>query len=206
MKSKAIKNRSILVYTFSLIVLLGIISQNKTTKFYGIMLFPYFALITAQNIYLLLTESERLKSYLQKLFIVMLALVIGFGLFFSFQIILTGKKDWVSRHQAVASHMKQNSRVLVPMNFIFNEIDNYEIVALNLARMIISNRGEEFDKEIVCNMADEFNTEYIVIDEKYRKLLDCQPGDTTCLEHNQFKYLGSEYEYDIYRRDTTLIE
>ncbi len=205
-KSKTLKDRSMLVYAFSLIVLLGIISQNKTTKFYGIMLFPYFALIMAQNIYLLLTESERLKSYLQKLFIVMLTLVIGYGLFFSFQVILTGKEDWVSRHRAVASHIKQNSRVLVPMNFIFNEIDNYEILALNLARMTISDRGGEFDKETLCDLADEFNIEYIVIDEKYRTLLNCQPGDTACLEHNQFKYLSSEYEFDIYRRDRSLIE
>jgi len=205
-KSKASKDKSILIYIFSMIILLGMISHNKTTKFYGIMLFPYFALMAAQNIYLLLTEPERLKSFIQKTFVVMLASVFIFGIFYSFQIILTGKEDWAAKHKAVASHMPRDSRVFVPMGFIYNEIDNYDIVALHLARLTMWARGGDFNTESLCNLADEFNTEYIVIDEKYRTLLDCNSGDTTCLECGQYKYLASEYQFDIYRRDTSLIE
>ncbi len=199
------EKRHILIYTFCLIILLGAINHNKTTK-YAILLLPYFSLIIAEYIHIQITHREKTKSFLQKIFLFLLCLTVSFGIYTSGKSILFDKGNMVRDHHAVVSSIPIGSKLLAPIRFSFNEIGNYDIFGLLPAKIILDNRGEDFNAENVCQIAAEYEVEYIIIDDEYRQQLGCTLNDTTCLEYEQYKYFKSQKKFDIYKRASLLIE
>ncbi len=193
------ERKYLLLYTFSLIILMGMINHNKTTK-YAILMFPLFALMISENIFLLINDPPRLKSLTQKLFAVILVFTFAVGLHFSFNSILFGKEDWTERHMTVASHIPHGSTILAPMSFMYDEIYNYNIIGMIPSKHILDHEGKAFTAENVCWFAQQNKCEYMVIDHERRLMLGCVDGDTTCLEHSDYEYLISEFEFDIYKR------
>ncbi len=204
-KNRPKERKHLLIYTFCLIILMGVINHNKTTK-YAILLFPYFALMIAEYIHTVITQKIKVNGFIQKPFIVILSILVLFDFYTSFKLILTGKENWVGTHQTVASHIPKDSKLLAPMKFIYNEIDNYNIVGFLPAKIILDERDKDFNAENSCLIGLEYDVDYIIIDNRYKKEFDCALDDTTCLENDHFKYIASEYEYDIYKRDSLLTE
>ncbi|MCP4704064.1 MAG: hypothetical protein GY865_05600 [candidate division Zixibacteria bacterium] len=204
-KNKPTDRKHLLIYTFCLIILMGAINHNKTTK-YAILLFPYFALMIAEYIYMLINDSAKQKSLIHKLFLIILSFTILFGSYTTIKLTIFGKENWGEIHRAVASHIPKDSKLLAPMKFMFNEIGNYEIVGFLPAKIILDTRDKDFNAENACLIGLENDVDYIIIDNRYKKEFGCALDDITCLENDYFKYITSEYEYDIYKRDSLLTE
>ena len=197
-KDKSRQRRRLIIYTFSLIILMGLINHNKTTK-YAILMFPYFALMIADNINSLIGHPQQIRNITQKAFLAMLAITLAFGLYSNISLVIFGKEDWVARHKAVARHIPHDAKIIAPMRFMFNEIDNYDIIGLLPARLIPKQEGKDFTPENVCRLGRKYSARYIIINDEYRALMGCPVDDTTCMQHEKYKYLTGEYHFYIYK-------
>lgn len=136
---KTVKRKLPLVipYMFVLMISIGIIGPTKTAK-YLIPLIPFFALIaTVVVIEIWKKEKQNMivipKTYkAQSIFIALTVFVI---VSFIYNSQLSVNKFNVNRHKAISERFvnmpKKETRILVPMVFIFDEIKNYkEIIGL----------------------------------------------------------------------------
>jgi hypothetical protein len=136
-------------YSVLLVVLHGMLTPDKLTR-YGIVLFPFFAIAAAFAIRTMIARerssdrrtlsSPLLSSLPSHFFNLFLAILVGYGLYYAGSTSFSKKEDVVALNRQIARVVPAGSRVVAPMNFLFNEIGNYHIIALRYANYQNSSR------------------------------------------------------------------
>ena len=136
-------------YTLILVVLLGMLTPDKLTR-YGIVLFPFFAISIAWSLRMIVEspESRRGKIYIPwlrasipaLLFGLFGAILFGYGIFYAARTSFRPREDPAALNREIARNIPAGSRIVAPMNFLFEEIGNYHIIALRYANYEQSSR------------------------------------------------------------------
>jgi len=192
-------NYDFIIYSLAAVLFMGLLNHNKTTK-YAILYFPYFALLAADNIRHLWNNPRLIRCPLQILFMLILGASTVVGLEFAGRLLLTGKENLEEINRAVCAHIPENSRVLAPIQIMFNEIDNYRILGLHPARLLLKYDGQPFTLENLCGLAREKDVKYIIIDSEYRKQLGCNGNDFSCFKCPGFEPLAVVDYHQIFVR------
>lgn len=195
-------NYNMIIYSVAAVVFMGLLNHNKTTK-YGILYFPYFVMLAADNVRILRDNPRLIRRPFQALFALMLLATVIIGLNYSGRQILTGKQDIVKVNREICSHIPPDSYVLAPLLIMYNEIDRYKILGLLPTRIILKSRGEEYDIENLCRLAKEKGVEYVIIDDAYRGLLGCGTDQYPCFNCADFVPVVNEGYYQLYALDTS---
>jgi len=170
-------NYPIIIYAFSLVVLMGLINHNKTTK-YAVLYIPYFAILAADHTRNILYNPPEFKKVINILFSVMMIFSLITGILFGIDLIKNGREDIERKSRAIMAQIPNGSRVLAPVRIMFNEIENFDIFGLHPSRLILKERGILFTPENLCRLATEKRAGYIVLNDEYVHELGC-PDDCT---------------------------
>jgi hypothetical protein len=128
----------------------------------------------------------------------MFAASIMVGFEFAIRNTFLGKINLSKMNHDLIQYMEKGSKVLAPVPFMFNEIDNFDIYGLLPARHIIRHRGNKFNSEYLCYYAKEIGAKYVLINNEYRRQFNCDLNDSTCFTCDGYEIIGSDYDYWIY--------
>lgn len=128
---RRVEPRPDIAYTLLLVAAVGAIVQDKVDR-YGILLFPFFAIVVASFVHAIATGAiaSKVVRATGALLVVLLAAT---GLAFQARTAFTEKARVAELNAAVARAMPEGSSAVVPMSFIFDEIDRYDLAATKLA-------------------------------------------------------------------------
>lgn len=155
--------RSILTYTLTAIVALGMIGQAKTTP-YAIALFPFFAMVIAG------TTVHWLRTFRQTARVVSVAGIVLWGMFLVHSLAADlstamTKHDSPQANREITSGLAEHSLVLGPLNLVFNEIDHFQLRGLAAAKVIWErDHGTPMPVDELLNYADSLGIRSVVLD------------------------------------------
>lgn len=113
---------NMLIYFFTLILSLGLLSHGKTTK-YAINYFPFMIIIIVSYLF----SMDKYPAYLRYSIFVLFTAYVGIHGYRNIQF-LSNKID-IANHNAALSELipEKNVKISAPSTFAFNEIKNYTI-------------------------------------------------------------------------------
>lgn len=120
-----------IVHTLFLVLFVGALVQDKSDR-PGMLFYPFFGVVISGLVRELVARG-RMHYALRAVGAMLLALYCGFGLYYQASSAFAAKDDVPLLNAAIARAIPPGSTVAVPMNFVFNEIDNYDLAATKLA-------------------------------------------------------------------------
>jgi len=162
-------------YLLVLFMSLGIAAKSITTK-YAMPLLPFLALGIASAVSPWFQREIKVNRLYGSILALVLFAHIGFGLFYDGRNAFAGKSFLEKENALMASDMERGGRVLAPGNFIYNEIENFEIRDIYAARYFIMNEQKrDFNLSSLCEYALANRFEYIILDREYRDFGNIHP-------------------------------
>lgn len=154
------KHRNLLLYLFMLIILLNLLGSHIAER-YTIYYSPFMAMIIAFALVELYNEKRLvLKSVMILLFVIQIFLS---GLFF--YKIISKRDNYVNQHHELISHIPDTSkRVMVPYEFIFNEIDKINFISNKTLEYYTVNFPTEQWQDLFIPKCRKLNIRYLVLE------------------------------------------
>lgn len=172
--------RSLLAYCVVIVIGLGAVAQAKTTP-YAIALLPLFALVIAHATTHWIKNLNTTKRWLTALGIAVWGLFLAHSIVSNSLTALTGKHNVAREHRRMAQALPQGATVLAPMEFIFNEIDRFDVRAVMAAQLILAGHHEAgLTMEQINQYANAHDITAYIFNSKQRErfgLADAQLGD-----------------------------
>lgn len=166
--------RSILAYCVTIVLVLGAVGQAKTTP-YAIALFPFFAIVIARATTHWWSSHARVPRWVTVIAIVVWTAFLIHSAAADSLIAFTGKENVAQRNQQIAGLIPKGSRVLAPMEFVFNEIGQYDIRAMMAAELLTHGKSDEpLTRGQLLSVTDRWHIDAIILDRKHRDQLHLQ--------------------------------
>ncbi len=165
---KLYKNhKSLIIYTISLIIALNVFGSHIAER-YLIHYIPFMALIIAYGIVEL---KNRLKYHFVKIIFIISLFAAVYVTVLRYSIIYSWNKNYTEIHHKILNKIDdKNANILVPWQFIYNEIDAYNLIsykAFEYREDKLENKWTQ--EEFLQIAAKELNIEYIVTDAVVRR-------------------------------------
>ena len=157
--------RDLVLFTLCLVLILGLSGHNKTTK-YAILLSPFFTLVITSVLWELISDLRHLKRFDYWL-LGWLAVYVAIGLIMNTRTVMAEKEYIDKRTLAVAEYLPPEARIMAPMKFIFNQIDNFDIRGYEGTSMILNRNEENFTPSSIYRHALEYEISHLVLDLEY---------------------------------------
>jgi len=168
------------IYALALLVGLAIAGPHKTVPDI-IALLPVFAVVVSQ------ATVEGLRSLSRQPRGVVFAGAALWGFFILHSLVTnigtatTGKQDVAETNRRVAEHLVPGAAVLAPVDFVFNELDNFDIRAFFALRLQLPrDRWSTWDLRDCLAYAEATGRSAIVFDRRHQRqlgLLESKVGD-----------------------------
>ncbi len=153
------KNHSLIVLYLTInIVALALLGSHKASR-YLVYHLPFMAVIIS----LALTSINKGKNLLVK-YVFSAAILLELSFFF-FQAYDTfeKKRNHSLIHRELSEHIEKNSSVIAPWNFIYNEIDNYDIYNFKTYEYLQEQRDEPFTALEILEDLNERQVDYLIL-------------------------------------------
>ncbi|CAN5128103.1 hypothetical protein BH23BAC1_BH23BAC1_29950 [soil metagenome] len=189
--------QSLLVYTLILIFSLAFLSSYKA-QHYLIYFYPYMALIIAIGI---LKAQIFNKKLLMIIYLALFSLQL-FYLPYELNKIIVRNENVIDKHATVLANVPalQGERILVPWEFIYNELPDYNLVNDLTYKFPQMERGQQLSQVSFFKRAIDLNVQYIVYDKIFYSIdQEWQIGDKL-QENPYFKQIHEVNEYLILER------
>lgn len=189
-----VSSDSVVRYTIVLTLISGAVMQDKVDR-YGILVFPFFALVIAGFLRDIIAAG-RIHRVLRVAGAALATIFVGYGLYYQMSTALAEKQHVARLNAAVARHIPEGSTVAAPMNFIFDEIDRYDIVAIKQAAI---ECGGELRVDCLVEYMRRRSAEYLVFtrygagEESLRGVIDRAQLDRSLIP------LARTSEIDVWR-------
>lgn len=173
--------RPLMIYCTLFILGISFLVSTKSPH-YLIYFYPYMALISSIAIFYAINKKN---TYLNFIFIAAF-LIQFYNLNYLFVTIINRNDDFVTRHE---THLKevpdQSGRILVPYEYIFNAMTEYDLINTSGFAYYQMDLGSEFTKDTFFQRAIDLNIDFILLDkENYKHERSWMPSDLT--EENEY--------------------
>ncbi|GAB4328478.1 MAG: hypothetical protein Kow0074_24430 [Candidatus Zixiibacteriota bacterium] len=172
--------RSLLAYAVVAVFGLAAVAQAKTTP-YAIPLMPLFALVIAKATAHWLDTRTATPRWVTVSAVVLWSLFLAHSMFENSMTALTGKQDVAADNRRIAELLPRGATVLAPMEFIFNEIDRFDVRAVMLAELLLAGHHDaELSMDQIEDFARQHGITALVFNRRQRDrfgLLDARRGD-----------------------------
>ncbi len=185
----------LLLYTLLTVLSMSVLALNKTSKYF-IMVLPFIILIISRS-YFIVSELKNKKKL--SIFNTTLLLYLVISILYNLDFVLNkfDPKLNAAVTKAYAGSNPQEIRVLAPMEFIFNEIEQYErIVSLMSFNERLKINQDLTGRELL-RQAKEENINLVLLPEIYQKKLKMNTfelNDTI----NGFKLLNKQKQLMVW--------
>lgn len=153
-------------YTILLVIFIGLTGHNKTAK-YGVLLFPFFAIVITSFVGRLFRRDQRTTAWFRYLASAMLITHLMIGLGYNSYHTVAGREKAEARHSQVARVLRPGSTVVAPMKFMYNEIERFDIRGFVGIRLELDEHGSEMTFDMMKSKAYNFGIEHILLDTKF---------------------------------------
>jgi len=155
------QHRRIFLYSISLVLMLAIIAHGKTSK-YSLIYLPFLCLLIVIGLGQQILMQYKLNWVFPFIFIYFMGSSV-----LNVQMLSWKKKSDSSHNAMLAKNIPLGSKVLAPMQFVFNELNNYQIQGLHCYRFFEKRKQFGNTPFNVFKVAEYFSNEYIIFDEEY---------------------------------------
>ena len=163
------------IYTALLIITLGALAPAKTTP-YAILLFPFFAIQIAELGGALIRGELFLPRWLRAAFAVATTVFVLHGVGAAMVNAFTDKQDWVGDNRRVAEAIPPKVKVLAPLDFVFNEVDDFQIAGLRVPHWRLCEWSTiPYTFERLAHYADTTGMDAIILDRDERRWVQSFP-------------------------------
>lgn len=183
------KHKNLLYYTLSLIVLLAVISRNPSSQYY-LLYMPFVAILSV------IAFEE---VYLQKKAIIRWLVTASLIFYFSMNIYLNiqmafEKEYLLPTHQKISTIIPHQTKIMAPLYFVFNEIDNYDMQTTEVFYLL--NKKKWQNSSNFFDFCKKHKREYIIIEARDKdKLL--MPWEELIKGDKNYQYLATIDKYTI---------
>ncbi|MDW8205098.1 MAG: glycosyltransferase family 39 protein [Cytophagales bacterium] len=198
------KFRFLLTYAFWLVVLLGILMNDKGRIDYLTYHAPFFALVVATALYVYVGQGLPAASKWHK-YAAMLSLVMLMGNGVVYLITQTPYARPVNLAQMnaqIGRYLPKGAWCVVPMNFVYNQIGKQRLISLAYATYQYTGRiGGSSTLKSLADFCDRQQAFYVVLN-KAGVLPEEQIADynDTTLRNQYFELLANTPDYKVLRR------
>jgi len=131
----------LVIYTLAVVAGLGMVAQRKTIS-YTVTLYPFFAVVIAQATSAWLsTRVNRWPRY-AALGLVLWGAFLMHSLYADVILATTGKQDVAEDNRRLATMIPSGSVVSAPLDFVFEEIDNFDVRGQEAVRMLLARTNK----------------------------------------------------------------
>lgn len=167
--------RDVQVYTAFLLVTLGALAPAKTTP-YAILLFPFFAIQIAELGGALIRGELVVPRWLRAGLAIVAVVFVVHSVTAAAVNAFTDKQDWVGDNRRIARDIPPKAKVLAPLDFVLNEIENFQIAGLRLPHWRLCEwSSTPYTFERLARYADSTGMDAIIIDRDERRWLRSYP-------------------------------
>jgi len=171
-----------LLYVVFLIIALGALAPAKTTP-YAILLFPFFAVGIGRTGGAVIRGDLAVPRWLRTALALCTVAFIGHSIAAAAINAFTDKHNWVEDNRRIAESLPAGAKVLAPLDFVFNDVDRFQIAGLRLARWRLGVWSSlPYDFERLVYYADSAVIHAIILNREERRQLESYPaviGETT---------------------------
>lgn len=152
LKSLYKKDRELFTYISSISILLALLSHGKTSK-YLIYTQPLFFLV------MLMYWPEKLRFSKKAV----LAVCLVFYSYLNIKTYVLRNYDEVKAMEQVASDIPKDAKIVAHLDFIFNQIERYQIQGTQVYEFFISQGKLKQDADSFFKMAANFDRDYVLL-------------------------------------------
>jgi hypothetical protein len=181
-------------YCMLLMVLFGMLVEDKTVK-YSTYLAPFWAIVIVDAASVLTAKRTIWKAS----FGILASGFILFSLYYQTQDILN-KEQYVPMNRTIGSYLPNGAWCVAPLNFMFNEIEQVNIVSNELVRLETSNQPTSDNLAAFC---DRKHAPYLIFN-KYGERIDDITDLKTDRSHvlTLFDIVVENDDFTVLRRKT----
>lgn len=154
------------LYSLLLIICLGLTGHNKTAK-YGVLLFPFMALMFSRLVGRVSDRSAGIRSWYRVAIVAALMIHVGLGFGYNLADTLSSREYGERRHEKVAAKLHPKATVIAPMKFMYNQLGNFRIRGYEGMRHEIEEGGQLFDFKSMKERAAQSRVDHILVDLKF---------------------------------------
>jgi len=160
-KLLATKYRSLLVYTFTLIVALNLTGSHIAERFM-IYYFPFMALIIAVAI---ISIYENANKYFVKVAFIVIIVANFIFVGYSFLQLFRQQENSPAIHHEISEQLHDpHAKVLAPDKFIFNEIENRPVLSYHVWEYYEDMNDTKINQQKALMIASNLGVKYIILD------------------------------------------
>ncbi|MDG0817366.1 ArnT family glycosyltransferase [Bdellovibrio svalbardensis] len=147
------KDSELVIYVLTLCLLLALISHGKTSK-YLIYAQPFFFLA------ILISWPKRIPLWKVPFILICL----GTATYLNIKTYILPNRDEIASFEQLASILPENTKIVAPLDFIFNQIERFEqIQGIQVYEFFVLEGRMKQDAPSFFSMAAKFNRDYIVL-------------------------------------------
>ena len=151
--------RRTVLLTLLLMGFMAIANPPKTSK-YMIPLIPFWSIVIVQT-YMLLIKHHKIK---QLVFVVLLLFYCCTQIILSVKYISTHQKSTLELNQSIAQVIEPNSKVLTPISFVFDHIEDYDMIQCHRAHRYYFDSKPSAQE--ILNYASTQDLDYVILSPK----------------------------------------
>lgn len=152
------------LFWFTLMFFTGLVVKSKLAR-YALVLHPFFIGEIVRATDWISNDLVNIKKkILQRILIGVISICFLLAITLDFKNITERSENPESISSRWAQKTPNNSKVVAPMSFVFNEIKNYDIIALDNIRFRMSgNFSETVNPKQFFELCKEFEAEFIIV-------------------------------------------
>lgn len=165
-------------YLFLLVFFIAVLSVHKTST-YMIIYFPYLIILATLSLKYIFTKNNldtyiSSKLYFKKIKYSVCALLLIYLIVNTFLNIQISKEKWTKEENQylVQTYIKGNTndyRIIAPMTFIFNEINNFKSIQSELCYSEMQKSDKTIYRKGFLHLTNIYKIDYIILSEHFIK-------------------------------------
>ncbi|WP_114781563.1 ArnT family glycosyltransferase [Botryobacter ruber] len=202
-------HRNLMRYLGLLVLFLALVSMHKTPK-YLLLTLPYFLLLLVlalRHLYHCARAEQVIagKFTYKKLLPALSFLLVVYLLVNTFYNLYTVREESViARNNRIARQYirgdAQQYRIVAPMSFIFNQIDDFEAIQSEMVYGEKQKTNEALKKEKFLNLTGKYGIDYIILSKEYIDKLEMQELTEKEIRNQDFELLTSSQNLMVLKR------
>ncbi len=203
---KQLKNETIyLHYLLLLVILLSLISVHTTSK-YLLLYLPFMMLIIVKSFNLMynkVTDETQIPTKQRKQWLAMIIIITCYlAIHMVYNVLISVEKFDSAQHKKYTqkyfpSH--DNTAILAPMSFIFNELHHYKRIQSDLS-IEEMNRPHTLTSETFFETIDSLDLNAMILTDEYQRKYGLYILDENDLRSKGFTILGKEHGMTFYSK------
>lgn len=182
------------VYTFLLILALDILTRGKTPK-YLILYLPYLCLIITLAFDQLIRYPARLRKALPLIY----AGYVLINFYYTSKIIRQNENIEAENQQLAESlQIPAEARIVAPMSFVFDQIDNYQIQGMMTYKMMDEHHLADFNWPTFLKLAANHKRQFLILNDEFLEILDL-PEPVPGQDFTPYRFVGEVEDHYIFK-------